>query len=93
MYTMRKCLCPHDKSAVEICFFTKNLKIENVICANVSENRLPETKNNSSGIDISWPTPSVPSASVSPSCSLAKTKQRVEVLKHVFVKSLDEILF
>ena len=46
----------------------KKPQIKVVICADVSENRLPETKNNFSGIDISWPTPSV-SLSV-PSCSL-----------------------
>ena len=66
-------MCPHAKSAIiiEICFFTKKKKpqIENVICADVSENRLPETKNNFSVYDISQPTPSV-SLSV-PSCSLA----------------------
>ena len=44
-------------------------QIEVVICADVSENRLPETKNNFSDYDISQPTPSV-SLSV-PSCSLA----------------------
>ena len=65
-------MCPHDKSAIiiEICFFifTKKPQIEVVIRADVSENRLPETKNNFSDYDISQPTPSV-SLSV-PSCSL-----------------------
>ena len=64
LYHHEKCLCPHDKSAIIL----KKLQIEVIICADISENRLPETKNNFSGIDISWPTPSV-SLSV-PSCSL-----------------------
>ena len=66
-------MCPYDKSTIiiEICFFnfTKNPQIEVVIRADVSENRLPETKNNFSDYDISQPTPSA-SLSV-PSCSLA----------------------
>ena len=45
-------------------------QIEVVIRADVSENRLPETKNNFSDYDISQPAPSV-SLSV-PSCSLVK---------------------
>ena len=66
---------PYDKSAIiiEICFsnFTKNLRSRFLIRADVSENRLPETKDNFSDYDISQPTPSV-SLSV-PSCSLGLT--------------------
>ena len=45
---------PYDKSAIiiEICFLY-------LIRADVSENRLPETKNNFSDYDMSQPTPSV----------------------------------
>ena len=55
---------PFDKSAI-----TLSLKFAFLIShADVSENRLPETKNNFSDYDISQPTPSA-SLSV-PSCSL-----------------------
>ena len=69
-------MCPYDKSAIiiEICFFNFTKKLISsfrvVIRPNVSENRLPETKNNFSDYDISQPTPSV-SLSV-PSCSLVQ---------------------
>ena len=43
-------------------------QIEVVIRADVSENRLAETKNNFGDYDISQPTPSVPLSA--PSCSL-----------------------
>ena len=78
-------MCPYDKSAIiiEICFFnfTKKPQIEVVIRADVSENRLPETKNNSSDYDISQPTPSV-SLSV-PSYSLGIDKSVVRFVCHV----------
>ena len=43
-------MCTHDKSALEIAFSLKP-QIEVVICADVSENRLPETKDNFSDYD------------------------------------------
>ena len=65
-------MCPFDKSAIiiAICFFnfTKERQIEVVINADASENRLPDTKYNFSGYDISQPTPSV--SLFVPSCSL-----------------------
>ena len=58
-------MCPYDKKP----------QIEVLIRADVSENRLPETKNNFSDYDISQTTPSV-SLSV-PSCSLVLYKQKL----------------
>ena len=88
LYPHEKCLRvdPHDKSAsiiIEICFFTvTNPQIEVVICADVSENRLPETKNNFSGYDISWPTPSVNIAATALSVVTAITALSVPPLSH-----------
>ena len=52
------------------------------MCADVSENKLPETKNNFSGMDISWPTPSVSSSA--PSCSL-------DIICYMYTKILLEL--
>ena len=55
-----KCLCVLSTNPpLKFAFSLKKTQIEVVICADVSEIRLPETKNNFSGIDISWATPSV----------------------------------
>ena len=71
LYSHEKCLCVSTTNPSLSLKFAFSLKISDrgfLIRADVSENRLPETKNNFSVYDISQPTPSV-SLSV-PSCSL-----------------------
>ena len=77
-------MCPYDKStkflSLKFAFFLFHQKpqIEVVTRADVSENRLPETKNNFSDYDVSQSTPSE-SLSV-PSCSLGL---RISLILHV----------
>ena len=83
LYPHEKCLCVSTTNPPLSLKFAFSLKpqIEVVICTDVSENRLPETKNNFSVYDISQPTHSV-SLSV-PSCSLERSNNIMYRLKYI----------